>query len=657
MVHCKRRSMHGWLIFRRSLPCHDPWCNILPPIKSQTRPISSLKRTSDNLKQKLCHGSLYRRLLARHPPALPAGILDLPQHETDFPAFASLLRLCSSRHALLDGKRIHVSIVTAGLEQNSYLGNLLVQMYGNCGVLDDARVLFGKLDERDEFSWNFMIAACARHGFREEALKLFGQMQCEAQWPNNFVFASLVSACSSLAVLPEGRRIHSRIMDCSVEADVSVGNALVNMYGKCGSLEDARRIFNEMPKWDTLSWTAMIAAYAQHRQSKEALRLFGIMRKKGFKPNKITFISILPACASQAALAEGKRLHALIADSGLESDVEVGNALISMYGKCGSLKNAEMMFDKMLGWRDTVSWTAMIAAYSQHGQAKAALQLFHCMLQARVMPDDVTFVSILSACSHAGLIKDGCKWLVSMKRDYGITPIVDHYNCVIDLLGRVGRLEEAEDLLKRMPVKPTSVSWMTLLSACKNLVDVERGERAARCVFQMDPKDSAPYVLLSNIYTAVGRVDEAAKVIERMKEKGLKKPPGISSIEVKGRVYEFKVDDQSHAQKDEIYLELKRLKRQMVEAGYTLDKNSVLHSLEEKEHKSSNHSEMLAIAFGLISTCSKTPLLITKNLRVCPDCHSATKFISKLTCREIVVRDAHRFHHMQDGICSCADYW
>ena len=482
-------------------------------------------------------------------------------------------------------------------------------------------------------------------------------MQCEGELPNPYIFASLVSACASSAIPNVGKRIHARVVETSVESDVSVGNALVNMYEKCGSLVAARKVFDRMPERDTLSWTAIIAAYANRGDGKHTLQLFEGMIEKGIKPNEVTFVSILPACSKQAALTIGKRIHLFIADSGYETNSAVENALIDMYGKCGSLEASKCMFDKMEGRRDVVSWTTMIAVYAQHGQPKAALKLFDEMQKEKVPPDEVTFVSVLSACSHGGFVKEGCKWWLSMNHNHQITPIVDHYNCMLDLLGRVGKLSDAEDLLSEMPIEPTFVSWMTLLSACKHLVDVERGERAAERAFRLDPHDPAPYVMLSNIYYSAGRLDDAMRVLNTMKEKGLRKPPGISSIEVNGIVHEFMVDDSSHPQKDEIYAALRELSSQMLLAGHS-PKSSISGScFEEKEHSHSNHSEMLAIAFGLVSTTPRTTLVITKNLRACPDCHSATKFISKLTSRKIVVRDAHRFHHIEDGVCSCGDYW
>ena len=328
-----------------------------------------------------------------------------------------------------------------------------------------------------------------------------------------------------------------------------------------------------------------------------------------------------------------------------------------MYAKCGSMDDACSVFDSMQS-RNVISWNAMIAGYAQNGNGKEALELFQQMQQEGVKPNSVTFVALLNACSHAGLVDEALHYFNAMNDQYQVLRDVTHYNCLVDVLGRAGRLEEAENLIRTME-QPNIVTWTTLLGACRWNNDIERAERAAENALKLDPKNASIYVLLANIYAVAGRWDDEKEVRFRMEREGIKKIPGQTWIEINGEVHTFFVDDKSHERLSEIKAELKILYDEMRESGYIPNTKFVTHNMteEEKEHHLCSHSEKLAIGLGLISTSPGTPLLITKNLRVCPDCHSATKAISKLRNREITVRDANRFHHFKNGECSCKDYW
>lgn len=272
----------------------------------------------------------------------------------------------------------------------------------------------------------------------------------------------------------------------------------------CGSLNNARTTFDGMLERNVVTWTSIIAAYSQHGKGEEALQLYQQMQREGVIPNRVTFVSILDACASLADMATGERMHAHIVDTGFEDNIVIGTALVNLYGKCGQLDDARKLFEQMQK-RNLLTWTAMIAAYTQHGHGKKALGLFDRMQKEGVKPDNVTFVHILSACSHTGLVEEGRRLFASMKEDHGIEPTVDHYSCMTDLFGRVGLLEEAEACIKSMPMASSIVPWRTMLGACKVQGDVERGEGAANNVFELDPTDTAPYVTLSSIYAAGSR--------------------------------------------------------------------------------------------------------------------------------------------------------
>eukprot|EP01018_Ginkgo_biloba_P026238 Gb_36365 [translate_table: standard] len=564
-----------------------------------------------------------------------AGVMDKPSISIDSSAFVSLLQTCTNMKSV---KQVHGLILVTGLEQDVFLGTKLVTMYAKCGGLVDARIIFDNVPRRNLFSYNIMIGGYAKEGQCEETLKVYHQMQRAGIQPDEFTFPLILKACANLSALQQGKEIHYHIVRNGFESDVFVGAALVDMYAKCGSIENARQVFDKMSRRDLVSWTAMISGYSQNGHASEALALFDQMQLADETPDPVTLVSVLSACTDLGALQQGKWVHNCIIRSGFDSNIYVGSALIDMYAKCGSVKIARQLFDKM-STRNVVSWSAMIAGYGMHGQGEEALALFSRMLETGLKPNYITFVAVLSACSHAGLVDEGWKYFECMSRDYGIKPRLKHYACIVDLLGRAGHLNEARDFIKKMPLEPDAGVWGALLSGCRIHGNIELGEHVAERLFELNPEHSGYYVLLSNIYAAAGRWDDVVKVRAMMKDRGVKKRPGRSMIEVDNRVHEFIVGDRSHPQSEKIYATLETLSRQMEEAGYVPDTNFVLHDVEEevKEHILCSHSEKLAIAFGLISTSPGTTIRITKNLRVCGDCHSATKFISKIVRREIIL--------------------
>ncbi|KAJ7527666.1 hypothetical protein O6H91_16G065300 [Diphasiastrum complanatum] len=569
-----------------------------------------------------------------------------------------LLKACASLAALKHGKLLHSEIIKRGLKSDVVVGSTLVDMYAKCGCTEDARELFDNMSERNVVSWNAMIAGYTQNGLGREALALYEQMKQEGMQPNNVTFVFLLKACANLAALEQGKQLHSEIRKRGFQSDVVVGSTLVDMYAKCGCTEDARELFDNMSERDVVSWTAMIAGYAQNGLGKEALALYEQMKQEGMQPNNVTFVLLLNACASLAALEQGKQLHSEIIKRGFQSDVVVGSALVDMYAKCGCTDDARELFDNM-SERNVVSWTAMIAGYAQNGPAQEVLALFEQMQREGTKPNEVTYISVLSACAHSGLVDQGRYVFDSMCKNHGVTPTREHYACMVDLLGRAGCLDDAELFINKMPIQPDSVVWTTLLGAARNHGHVEIGRRAFDRVVKLEPKNAAPYVLLSNIYAAAGRKDELAKIRNEMEEAGVKKIAGCSWIEVDNQLHAFVVGDATHPQSKEIQAELYRLVGLMKKAGYKPNLSFVLDDVEDKEKESAlcQHSVKLAIAFGLVNTPSGTPIRIKKNLRVCGDCHTATKIISKIVGRDISVMDTSRCHHFKDGFCSCGDYW
>eukprot|EP01018_Ginkgo_biloba_P028984 Gb_03512 [translate_table: standard] len=517
--------------------------------------------------------------------------------------FTSILSACINPEALKPGKQVHAYIIKTGFEIDVSVGNALITMYAKCGSIETARQVFDEMPIQAFVSWNAIVAGYSLNGLGEAALELFWEGQSAGMKPNEFTFSSIVRACTSVEDLEQGKQVHAHIFRTGFELDKFVGSSLLDLYLKCGKVENARQVFVKMPKRDTVLWTAMIAGFAQHGQGEDALNFFHQMQRAGEKPNQFTFTSVFRACASLAALEQGKQIHTHTIKTGIESDVFVGSALLDMYAKCGTIEDSHLVFNTLPD-RNVVSWTAMIAGYAQHGCGKEALQLFGQMQREDMKPNHITFVGVLCACNHVGLVEEARHYFNSMSGIHNITPRLEHYACMVDLLGRAGHLDEAEDFIHQMSLKPGALVWQTLLGACRIYGNIEVGKRVGECLLELEPQDPATYVLLSNMYASARRWDEVAKVRKLMKERGVKKEPGCSWIEIKNSFHAFVVDDRSHPQTENIYAMLERLSGQMKEAGYVPDTNFVLHNVEQeqKEHSLGHHSEKLAIAFGLIST-------------------------------------------------------
>jgi len=578
--------------------------------------------------------------------------------QPDAMTFVGVLNACASAVALEAGRSAHEQIIQCGYESNVFVGSSLVDMYVKCGRMDDAWRVFNRTPTSDAISWNVLILGYVKCGQGDKALELFQQMQWEGVEPNSLTFVGVLNACASAFALQEGRRTHEQIIQRGFESDVFVGSSLVDMYAKCGSMEDATRVFSKMPFRNVVSWNVMISGLVKCGQGHKALELFQQMQQEGVEPSSVTFVGVLNACASVMALEKGRHVHQQIVKSGCESNIFVGSSLVDMYAKCGSMEEACKVFNKM-PLRNVVSWNAILGGFAMHGHGKEALEHFKQMRAEGVRPDNTTFVCLLSACSHAGLVDEGLRCFESMSTDCMISARLEHYTCMVDLLGHAGRLHEAEAIIKTMPYKPDATVWKALLDACRVHGNMEMGERIAKQVLKVDPGNATSYVLLSNIYAAVGKWNLSAILQQQRLERGAKKQPGCSWIEVNNKVHMFVLNDQDHPNMIDVHTELKRLSQQMHEAGYVPDTSFGLHDMEEEDKASHlcHHSEKLAIAFGLISTPPGTPLRIFKNLHICGDCHTSTKFIAKMLNRTIIVRDAKRFHHFKDGVCSCMDYW
>ncbi|XP_020587525.1 pentatricopeptide repeat-containing protein At4g33990-like [Phalaenopsis equestris] len=507
-----------------------------------------------------------------------------------------------------------------------------------------------------------MIAAYEQSGDSTAAFEFFDLMKNQKLNPDVLTVVSLASAVAQIRHELNCRSIHGFFVRRGWdEDDIFVGNAIIDMYGKMNKIESSQVMFDQMRTRDVISWNTLIASYSQNGFANEAIELYECMgrEEEELKPVQGTFAGVLPACSHVGALRKGMKIHGDTIKQCLNSDLFVATCLVDMYAKCGSLADAAALFAMMPRTTSSGPWNAMIAGHGSHGEGKRALELFSEMEKEGVRPDHVTFVSLLSACSHGGLVQEGRECFQLMKLRYGIEPMVKHYACMVDLLGRAGFLNEAYKLIEKMPLKPDGGVWGALLAACRIHGDVELGRLASKWLFEFDSENVGYYVLLSNLYARNGEWQGVDRIRSLVEERGLWKTPGWSSIEVDNKVSIFFTGDRSHARYGEIYRELVRLMEKMKQIGYVPDYSFVLQDVEDDEKESilSSHSERLAMVFGIISTEKGSRIYIFKNLRVCGDCHNATKYISRITEREIVVRDSNRFHHFKGGICSCGDYW
>ncbi|KAL3618408.1 hypothetical protein CASFOL_038729 [Castilleja foliolosa] len=561
--------------------------------------------------------------------------------------------------------------------------------------LDSAKEVFDGMDEKLVVAWNAMISGYVQKGFVFKVFEMFRKMHSLGIKHDDFTYTSVLSACADAGLFLHGKEVHAHILRTEAKPArdflVSVNNVLITLYWKIGNINiarnifdsicvkdlvswntilsayvsmgnihEAKTIFNKMPeKKSMLSWTVMISGLAQQGSGEEALQLFNEMRPNGLEPCDYAFSGAITACAVLASLEQGRQLHGQLIRLGFDSSLSAANALITMYARCGVLDSAQNVFDRM-PCLDSVSWNAMIAAFGQHGHGGRALGLYEEMLKEQILPDRITFLTVISACSHSGLVEQGKKHFESMIKVYKISPGEDHYARLIDLLCRAGKLTEACDVIQNMTHKPGAQIWEALLSGCRLHGDIELGAHAAERLVELIPQHDGTYILLANMFSTAGRWDDVARVRKFMRDRGVKKEPGCSWLEVENKVHVFLVDDTVHPEVKLVYDYLKELVTRIRDLGYVPDTKYVLHDMESEEQKEyalSTHSEKLAVVYGILKLPRGVPIRVFKNLRICGDCHSAVKLMAKAEGREIIVRDGKRFHHFKDGVCSCRNYW
>ncbi|XP_021737073.1 pentatricopeptide repeat-containing protein At1g20230-like [Chenopodium quinoa] len=637
-------------------------------------------------------------------------------------------KACAGLSAFELGRQVHGLAQVSGCSLDVVVQSSLVHMYVKCGRLSIARKVLDEIPEPDVVTFSAMIAGYARNGDVGMAKRLFGDMgklglepnlvswngliagfnqsgrhleaihvfldmHLRGCQPDGSSFSSVLAAIADLEVLNVGIQVHGYVIKRGFACDKWVVSSLVDMYGKYACVSEMKQVFDEMGcmeigscnalvsalarnglvndalamfsqmrerKMDlnVVSWTSMISCCSQNGKDVEALELFTAMQLAGVKPNAVTIPCLLPACGNIAALMHGKAAHCFSIRRQITNDVFVGSALIDMYAKCGKIRDSQLCFDAM-PTRNTVSWNAVIGGYAMHGKDKEALEMFDLMLKSGQKPNFITFTCLLSACNQKGLVDEGWRYFNCMQKEHGVEAKMEHYACMVSLLSRVGKLEEAYSVIKEMPFEPDACVWGALLSSCRTNKNLKLGEIAAERLFKLEPRNPGNYVLLSNIYASKGMWGDVDRVRDLMKDMGLKKNPGCSWIEIKNKVHMLLAGDRTHPQMSQIIHKMEALGKEMRKAGLDPKIDYVLQDVEEqdKEQMLCGHSEKLAVAFGLLNTPAGFPLRVIKNLRICGDCHAVIKFISSIERREIFVRDTNRFHHFKDGECSCGDHW
>ncbi|XP_010250087.1 PREDICTED: pentatricopeptide repeat-containing protein At4g32430, mitochondrial [Nelumbo nucifera] len=470
--------------------------------------------------------------------------------ELDHVSFSSVISACGHEKSLELGRQIHGLVLRSGYGTHVSVCNVLISMYSKCEVVEDANMVFESMTERNVISWTTMISINEK-----DAISLFIDMRKDGVYPNEVTFVGLIHAISVENLVKEGHTIHGFCIKTGFLSDLNVSNSFITMYSKFESMKESKKIFDEISYKETISWNALISGYAQNGMSQEALQTFSLAILESY-PNEFSFGSVLSAIGSaeSVSLRQGQRCHSCIIKLGLNTNPVVSGALLDMYAKRGSIEESQKIFSES-PQTSQVAWTAIISAYARHGDYESVMELFEEMQRKAVPPDSITFLSVLTACGRRGMVDMGCRVFDSMVKDHHIEPSPEHYSCVVDMLGRAGRLDEAEEFVHQMLTKPGLSALQSLLGACRIHGNVEMGKRAAEALMQMEPMESGSYVLISNIYAEKGEWDKVAKVRKGMRERGVKKEIGFSWVDVVGGsmyMHGFSSGDRSHPQAEEI---------------------------------------------------------------------------------------------------------
>lgn len=574
----------------------------------------------------------------------------------------------------------------------------LAGAYARNGCVNEAHNVINEMEnsgvQPNLVTWNGIVSGFNQSGLYSNAVTILQKMHSYGFKLDGSTVSSVLPSIGDLVSFKLGRQVHGYVIKEGLGFDKCVTSALLDMYGKCSQALDMSKVFNETDqtevgvcnayvtglarnglveealslfrtikdhgvKLNVISWTSMVACCSQNGKDIEALDLIREMQDHKIVPNSVTISCMLPACGNIAALMNGKAAHCYSLRKGINDDVYVRSSVIDMYAKCGKIKAARHCFDTM-PYKNLVTWNAILGGYAMHGKCKEALEIFHSLEMSGEKPDHVSFTCLLSAFSQSGRVKEAWEYFNSMSKDYSVKVRMEHYACMISLLGRVGKLDEAYSLIQTMPYKPDGCIYGALLSSCRTYNNLHMAKIAAEKLFELEPNNPGNYVLISNIYASKRMWNEVNDIRNTMIRRGLKKSPGCSWIEIKNRVHTLLAGDTRHPQMSMIVEKLTELVAEMRKTGYIPNTKFVLQDVEEQEEKEQmlcGHSEKLAVVFGVLNSKEGSTLRVIKNLRICGDCHMFMKFLSGFEKREIMVRDTNRFHQFQNGVCSCEDHW
>ncbi|XP_058743889.1 pentatricopeptide repeat-containing protein At4g01030, mitochondrial [Vicia villosa] len=525
------------------------------------------------------------------------------------------------------GKEIHGYVMRSSLNCDVYVCTTLVDMYVKNDCLEKAHAVFRHAKNKNIYTWNSLISGYSFKGLFGDAEELLNQMEEEG-----------------------------------IEPDLVTWNCFVSGYSMRGRIKEALAVMNRIKSSgvtpSVVSWTALISGCSQNGKYTNALQIFSKMQAENVKPHSATICSLLRACAGLSLLKKGEEIHCFSMRLGIADDIYVETALIDMYIKAGKLEVAHNVFSKIQE-KTLACWNCMMMGHAIHGHGEEVMILYDKMREKGIRPDAITFTALLSGCKNSGLVDEGWKFFDSMQEDYNIIPTIEHYCCMVDLLGKAGFLDEASDFIKTMPIKPDASIWGALLKACRIHKNIKLAEIAAEKLFKMEPNNSANYVLMMNLYSSLNQWDDVERVKCLMIALGMRSPPVWSWTQVNQRIHMFSTYGKPHPEQGEIYFELYRLISEIQNLGYVADLSCVCHNIDdnEKEKILLSHTEKLAMVYGVMKMKGGSPIRVVKNTRICCDCHTVAKYISLARNCEILLKDAGRFHHFKDGKCACNDCW
>lgn len=525
------------------------------------------------------------------------------------------------------GREIHGYVTRNELDFDAYVVTSLLDMYVKHNDIGKANAVFSCMkNKRNIVAWNTLISGYSFKGLFDDARKLMNEMEEEGITP-----------------------------------DLVTWNSLISGYSMWGKDDEALGLIHQVKSSgmspNVVSWTALVSGSSQNGSYRESLEFFSQMQREGIRPNSVTLSSLLRNCGGLSLLQKGKEIHSFSIKNGFIEDVFVATALIDMYCKSGNLKAAYEVFERIEN-KTLATWNCLIMGFAIYGLGKEVVSLFEQMLGADIIPDAITFTAVLSGSKNSGLVNEGWKYFDSMSSVYGIIPTIEHYSCMVDLLGRAGYLDEAWDFMQSMPLKPDATIWGALLGSCRIHKNIQLAEIASKKLFELEPYNSANYVLMLNLYAMFDRWGDVERIKDLMSDIGVKNGQVWSWVEIDQIIHVFCAGE-NHPDEGEIYYELYHLVSEMKKLGYKPDVKCVYQNIDdsEKEKVLLSHTEKLAITYGLIKSRSITPIRVIKNSRICPDCHTAAKYMSLVKNREIFLRDGSRFHHFSEGKCSCNDCW